>query len=52
MRLVQLQKRFFVEWRTLIKDKYGAESDILYFETPVVVDNVSNEVIGGANVTS
>ena len=31
-------------WRALIKDKYGAEPDIQYFETPVVVDNVSNEI--------
>lgn len=33
-----------------IKDKYGAEPDVQYFETPVVVDNVSNEIVGGANV--
>ena len=35
-------------WRALIKDKYGAEPDIQYFETPVVVDNVSDEIVGGA----
>ena len=37
-------------WRALIKDKYGAEPCIQYFETPVVVDNVSDEIVGGANV--
>jgi len=37
-------------WRALIKDKYGAEPAIHYFETPIVVDNVSNEIVGGANV--
>ena len=39
-------------WRALIKDKYGAEPGIHYFETPVVVDNVSNEIVGGANVAA
>ena len=38
---------FNEDWRALIKDKYGAERGIQYFETPVVVDNVSNEIVGG-----
>ncbi len=36
------------EWRALIKDKYGAEPEIQYFDTPVVVDNVVGEIVGGA----
>ena len=39
-------------WRALIKEKYGAEPNIQFFETPVVVDNVSNEIVGGANVAA
>jgi hypothetical protein len=39
-------------WRALIKEKYDAEPDIQYFETPVVVDNDSNEIIGGANAAA
>ena len=39
-------------WRALIKDRYGAEPGIHYFETPVVVDNVSNEIVGGPNVAA
>ena len=39
-------------WRALIKDKYGAEPDIQYFESPVVVDNVTNEIVGGADATA
>ena len=31
-------------WRALIRDKYGAEPEIRYFETPVVVDNAAEEV--------
>ncbi len=38
---------FNEDWRALIKDKYGAEPTIKYFETPVVVDNVSNEIVAG-----
>ena len=33
------------EWRALIKDKYGAEPQIGYFETPIVVDNVAEEIL-------
>ncbi len=39
-------------WRALIKEKYGAEPGIQYFETPVVVDNVAGEIIGGESVTA
>lgn len=38
------------DWRALIKNKYGAEPDIHYFETPVVVDNISNEIVGETKV--
>jgi len=27
------------DWRALIREKYGAEPTIRYFETPVIVDN-------------
>ncbi|MCP1337817.1 YdhR family protein [Futiania mangrovi] len=36
-------------WRALIREKYSAEPHIQYFETPVVVDNVSDEIVVGAN---
>lgn len=39
-------------WRALIKEKYDAEPNIQYFETPVVVDNVSDEIVGGANAAA
>ena len=39
-------------WRALIKEKYGTEPGIQYFETPVVVDNVSNEIVGGATAAA
>jgi len=39
-------------WRRLIEEKYGAQPSIHYFETPVIVDNVSNEIVGGANAAA
>jgi len=36
------------EWQVRIKEKYGADPHIQYFESPVIVDNVRGEIIGGA----
>ncbi len=33
------------QWRAFIKDRYGAEPVIVYFECPVVVDNLSSEIL-------
>ncbi len=38
---------FSDEWRARIRDKYGAEPVIQYFESPVIVDNQSGEILGG-----
>lgn len=43
---------FDEDWRALIKDKYGAEPRIHYFETPVVVDNISDHIVGGEKVAA
>lgn len=32
-------------WKKFVKDKYGCEPEITYLDTPVVVDNVSEEII-------
>ncbi len=37
------------DWRALIKEKYGAEPNVHFFETPVVVDNLRNEIVGGSS---
>jgi hypothetical protein len=36
------------EWRKFIRDKYGAEPSVTYFESPVVVDNAAGEIITDA----
>jgi hypothetical protein len=34
------------DWRKFIFDKYGSEPRITYFETPIVVDNLTGEIVG------
>ena len=33
------------EWKSFVYGKYGSDPVLTYLETPVVVDNVSNEII-------
>jgi hypothetical protein len=33
------------EWKNFIKEKYGAEPTIVYFQSPIVVDNLTKEII-------
>jgi hypothetical protein len=35
------------EWRAFIAKTYGAEPQVEYFETPVVVDNIAGEIAKG-----
>ncbi len=36
------------DWRKFIKDKYGAEPSVTYFDSPVVVDNAAGEIVTDA----
>jgi len=38
------QAVYTAEWRAYMKERYGEEPTITYFEAPVVVDNISNEI--------
>ena len=33
------------EWKKFIFDKYGAFPSVMYFESPVIVDNVTGEIV-------
>ena len=33
------------EWEAFILDKYGARPSVVYFDSPVVVDNVTEEIV-------
>jgi hypothetical protein len=32
-------------WRAFVREKYGTDPSLTYFESPVVVDNVTNEIL-------
>jgi hypothetical protein len=38
-------RQYTAEWKAFVRGKYGSEPVVKYLETPVVVDNVSNEII-------
>jgi hypothetical protein len=33
------------DWENFVRGKYGAPASVTYFESPVVVDNVTHEII-------
>jgi Putative mono-oxygenase ydhR len=33
------------EWKAFVRGKYGADPSLTYLECPVVVDNLSNEIV-------
>lgn len=32
-------------WRAFVREKYATDPTVTYFDSPVVVDNVSNEIL-------
>jgi len=32
-------------WRAFVREKYGADPSVTYFESPVVVDNLTHEIL-------
>lgn len=42
------ERLYTEEWRKFIRDKYGVEPSVTYFESPVVVDNAAGEIITDA----
>jgi len=40
------EKVFDDQWKSVVSEKYGSAPEIVFFETPVVVDNVSDQIIG------
>jgi len=33
------------EWRAFVREKYGTEPSVTYLESPVIVDNVTGEIL-------
>lgn len=42
------ERLYTEDWKKFIKDKYGAEPSVTYFESPVVVDNASGTIVTDA----
>jgi hypothetical protein len=42
------EKLYTDDWKRFIVEKYGTEPSVQYFATPVVVDNLSGEIITDA----
>ena len=36
---------YTASWRAFVRDKYGTDPTVTYFECPVVVDNVAQQVL-------
>ncbi len=36
------------DWENYVQEKYGAPPSVTYFQSPVVVDNVTNEIVSDA----
>ncbi len=32
-------------WRDFVREKYGTDPSVTYFDTPVVVDNITHEIL-------
>jgi hypothetical protein len=41
----QAEQLYNADWRKFIMEKYGTEPTVIYFESPVIVDNLIGEII-------
>jgi hypothetical protein len=39
------EKLYTDEWKTFIREKYNAEPVVTYFSSPLVVDNLSGQIV-------
>lgn len=38
-------RQYTMEWKNFVREKYGTDPKLVYLECPVIVDNISNEII-------
>lgn len=41
----EAESMYTESWRNFVREKYGSEPSVTYFETPVVVDNFTNKIL-------
>ncbi len=39
------ERMYTDEWKNVVRERYGTMPSITYFDSPVVVDNLSNEIV-------
>ena len=39
------ERLYSEEWQQFVLDKYGTEPNITYFDSPIIVDNLTEEII-------
>ncbi len=39
------ERLYTQEWKSFVREKYGTDAALTYFECPVVVDNISHEIL-------
>jgi hypothetical protein len=39
------ERLYTKDWENFVRDKYGAPPSVMYFESPVLVDNISHEIL-------
>ena len=42
---VAAEAMYTPEWSVFIREKYGVDPEVTYFESPVVVDNLTGDII-------
>ena len=43
----EAEAMFNDDWRTTMRDKYKTDPSVVHYDCPVVVDNLSNEILSG-----
>ena len=41
----QAEAMYTEDWKAFVRGKYGTEPSVTYFDSPVVVDNVTDEIV-------
>jgi hypothetical protein len=48
----EAEAMYTASWRAFVREKYGSEPTVTYFESPVVVDNVAQQILTDEQATS
>ena len=42
---VEAEAMYTESWKAFVREKYGTDPSVMYFNSPVVVDNVTHEIL-------